>query len=95
MKDELANVQPIKESILPFPTTKILTQSPSTGITRLRKYDCMEDDPAATLATPPTDPTVPPLSARAEYLPTASSSKCPHCTIHNWLPHSPGCCNKK
>ena len=95
LKDDLADAQPINERILPFPITKILTHSPSTGITRLRKYDCMEDDPAHILATPPTNPTVPPLSPRAEYLGTTSSRKCPHCTIHNWLPHSPGCSNKK
>merc|ERR1719232_903259 len=23
------------------------------------------------------------------------SSRCPHCTIHTWLPHSPGCVNRR
>ena len=22
-------------------------------------------------------------------------SRCPHCTIHTWLPHSPGCVNRR
>ena len=38
------------------------------------------------------------LRPREEYLSssaTSSSSRCPHCTIHTWLPHSPGCKNKK
>jgi len=38
-------------------------------------------------------PPVPP--PRAEYLGNSQSSRCPHCTIHTWLPHSPGCSNKK
>merc|ERR1719300_1958242 len=32
-------------------------------------------------------PPVPP--PRAEYLGNSQSSRCPHCTIHTWLPHSP------
>ena len=24
-----------------------------------------------------------------------ASSRCPHCTIHTWLPHSPGCVNRR
>jgi hypothetical protein len=64
------------------PPTRIFTSS--GGITRLR-----------TLSPPPPDEDAAPprpfspdrLLPRAE----SSSTRCPHCTIHAWLPHSPSC----
>ena len=40
-------------------------------------------------------PSSPPMSERPGSPGSEVSSRCPHCTIHSWLPHSPGCLNKK
>ena len=83
----------IREKPVPFPTptfssedvrqktaspTRIITTS-REGITRLRTY-----------VTAPEDQ---PEDEVAGHEPGASgpASKCPHCTIHTWLPHSPSC----
>jgi len=78
--------QPIKEKSPPFSTTRMITQSPNTGLTRIRKYQSDEDDIQGATTPPPVTTT--------DNLVTPISSKCPHCTIHTWLPHSPGCKNK-
>ena len=76
--------QPIKEKSPPFSTTsRIITHSPNTGLTR-KQSD--EDEIQGTTTPPPVTTT--------DNLVTPISSKCPHCTIHTWLPHSPGCKNK-
>ena len=63
--------------------TRIFTSS--GGITRLRTYSPPPvDESSSSLA-----PSSPGLLPRSEALP-----RCPHCTIHAWLPHSPGCPNK-
>ena len=106
----LPDDQPIKEKVSPFtggkedmedegersvrrrreeaPTspspTRIFTSS--GGITRLRTYSPppVDDESSSSLT-----PSSPGLLPRSETLP-----RCPHCTIHAWLPHSPGCPNK-
>jgi hypothetical protein len=42
-------------------------------------------------------PTSPMLGLDSSPLSTSpsSASRCPHCKIHSWLPHSAGCPNKK
>jgi len=102
--------QPIKEKQLQFPTASTFTYSPSIGMSRLlRKYDCVIDEeklpelPKSLYSEYKTDKVpdslllLPTLQPPPEEFPDISSpiSKCPHCTIHSWLPHSPGCGNKK
>jgi len=37
-----------------------------------------------------------PLPSTSDYYDSSSSySRCPHCTIHTWLPHSPACPNRR
>ena len=71
--------QLIKEKPVPFQhPTKVLTHS--QGISRLRTYSNEDDS---------NDPTE--GGNTTEHLEPSSLSKCPHCTIHSWLPHSPSC----
>ena len=99
--------QPIKEKVTPFTGTEEVEEeerfvrrrreevptSPSPtriftssgGITRLRTYSPPPVDETSSALTPSS----PGLLPRSETLP-----RCPHCTIHAWLPHSPGCPNK-
>ena len=99
--------QPIKEKVTPFTRTEEVGEeerfvrrrreeiptSPSPtriftssgGITRLRTYSPPPVDESSSSMTPSS----PGLLPRSETLP-----RCPHCTIHAWLPHSPGCANK-
>ena len=68
----------IQEKQVPFPNpTKIITTS-RTGITRLRRYTNEADSD---------EPQVVPGAPEDEGAP----SRCPHCDIHSWLPHSPSC----
>ena len=94
-------------------STRLFTYSPSTGLTKLRKYDLDQgftrpasppvrgerERPASPRAERIERPERPlsPLLPRSEYYSSGeeSSSRCPHCTIHSWLPHSPGCLNKR
>jgi len=64
--------------------TRIFTSS--GGITRLRTYS---PPPPVDESSSPLPPSSPGLLPRSEAVP-----RCPHCTIHAWLPHSPGCPNK-
>merc|ERR1719234_61671 len=70
------------------PTSPSLTRvfTSSGGITRLRTYSPppVDDESSSSLT-----PSSPGLLPRSETMP-----RCPHCTIHAWLPHSPGCPNK-
>ena len=98
--------QPIREKVTPFTRTEVedeerfvrrrreeVPTSPSPtriftssgGITRLRTYSPPPVDESSSSLTPSS----PGLLPRSETLP-----RCPHCTIHAWLPHSPGCPNK-
>ena len=89
-------------------STRLFTYSPSTGVTKLRKYDLGQE--VSRPASPPVrgertaSPVVErperplsPLLPRSEYYGGGEegTSRCPHCTIHSWLPHSPGCLNKR
>jgi len=56
--------------------TKIITTS-RTGITRLRRYTNEADSDEPQRVPAPEDEGAP--------------SRCPHCDIHSWLPHSPSC----
>jgi len=81
--------EPIPEQIKEKPVplsypTKVITNA--QGITRIRTYSTdkdtiqsKEDTDLAGIAVPVEDTTA------------SASSRCPHCTIHNWLPHSPQC----
>ena len=64
--------------------TRIFTSS--GGITRLRTYSPPPPVDESSSSLPPSSPG---LLPRSEAVP-----RCPHCTIHAWLPHSPGCPNK-
>ena len=71
--------QLIKEKPVPFQhPTKVLNHS--QGISRLRPYSNEDDFIDSTEGGNTT-----------ENLESSSLSKCPHCTIHSWLPHSPSC----
>ena len=90
--------------------TRLFTYNPSSGAIGLRKYDVAEDGesygrlprPASPLASRYTTSSSRPGSPALADLGRASSpleagesySRCPHCTIHSWLPHSPGCLNR-
>jgi len=75
----------IKEKPVPLSyPTKVITNA--QGITRIRTYSTdkdtgqsKEDADLAGITVPVEDTTA------------SASSRCPHCTIHNWLPHSPQC----
>lgn len=126
MREQPADYQPIRESYPAMSPTRIFTYDPSTGISRLRKYDVSDEDrpsspslhrpsspptylrpssppltradkyrPSSPLAEfYPERPTSPLLSSEDDYTSSSSSRGCPHCTIHSWLPHSPGCLNR-
>ena len=71
---------PIKETPVPFqppPGTRLFTTT--HGITKLRTY-YPEDEGAAQG-----------LADQVEGEEGATAPRCPHCTIHSWLPHSPSC----
>ena len=115
IRDSYLSSQPIRETYPPMSPTRIFTYDPSTGISRLRKYDLGEDDrPSSPILERPSSPRVEryqrPASPLSEFYPRdrptsplseeylgsepVSSRGCPHCTIHSWLPHSPGCLNR-
>ena len=53
------------------------------------------DSPQPTMRS--LSPTSPMIATTSDALSTSpsSSSRCPHCKIHSWLPHSAGCPNRK
>ena len=64
----------------PFPTTRLMTDRPSTGLTSQRKYDCVEENKNITNSIPISPPplTTHPLatlSPRAAYISTTLSPK--------------------
>ena len=108
-KDLLKPVpDPPSENYPTVSSTRLFTYSPSTGLTKLRKYDLdlqysrpssppvRGERQASPLVDRPDRP-LSPLLPRAEYYGRGeeTTSRCPHCTIHTWLPHSPGCLNKR
>ena len=79
-----------REEIRSPSPTRIFTSS--GGITRLRTYSPPPLEDSAPLPSSPLPP-------RSELLGSSTrspegQSRCPHCTIHAWLPHSPSCANK-
>ena len=151
VKEQYSEYLPIRESSYSTTSpTRLFTYNPSTGISRLRKYDNPEepcssnpsyerpsspvtsssryyrerpssplltesyrDRPSSPLMTSnrPSSPllisergrlTSPLLTSDRPTSPlsteddqTGAISRCPHCTIHTWLPHSPGCINRR
>ena len=62
---------------------------------RLERSGKRYDSPQPTMRS--LSPTSPMLGSDTSSLSTSpsSASRCPHCKIHSWLPHSTGCPNKK
>ena len=118
--DQKNLLKPVQETVAPLaeqkedpvreiyptmsPSTRLFTYSPSTGVTKLRKYDLDQEyrrpssppvrgeRPASPVVERPQSPLLP----RSEYYRgEEGGGRCPHCTIHSWLPHSPGCLNKR
>jgi len=84
--DEERLVRRRREEVPTSPSpTRIFTSS--GGITRLRTYS--PPPPVVDESSSSLPPSSPGLLPRSEAVP-----RCPHCTIHAWLPHSPGCPNK-
>lgn len=93
LKRNMALLSPeplIKETPVPFQTpTKVLTYSPRQGITRLRTYANTEESPSREASK--LDVASGDVTRVEESGEPSTASRCPHCTIHNWLPHSPSC----
>ena len=107
-----------EREMYPSVSTRLFTYSPSTGVTKLRRYDLDQEynrpssppvrgerpgSPQSALRARPGSPQSAlrerpssPLLPRSEYYGGSEvTGRCPHCTIHSWLPHSPGCLNKR